>query len=824
MFRLKAWWQVIVGALGLALIMLAVYLFMAPQDPVFERDDIILSVDDQLLDRSVQEALWPGFSVEYIKSGKLLEHLRDHPIVTFDTLAVATLEHNPDYFWYPEHLATIGYAVNTETLTGDFDSWNDLKQLDPARVKLGYSPAEPRRRFLYGAIVHGISGNLDNRQPTLEFLRRFAAHGNLIETPEEADIWLAFDDKVAEANARDPKWRFVLPREGGLTVEVGILSPVPLEPADDFTAVLAATGLAPSLAERADAALAGGPSRLLRISELGSQRFLKSTESVVRELRSEVYRTRRFGTKDHRQHVLFALLMVLVILLWSMRLITQLYERRMTVALSLIVLLLLGWILARMLKYSTDDPELQLLLWWMYFVFQLVIPLVMLWVSFMLDSKRERPPLIWYICIGLNAPMKLLALTNRWHEQVIDLHYDAGGVLLDEYSYNWGFYVILVLALSQTLLALVILALKNRRGPRPWAAAVPVVMVVLMFAYGWGYYRRIPIFWETDYTLTMAFLILLYLEAMFWGGLLPIHRGHYKFFELSTLNMQIVEPDGQLALAAENAEPLSGAFWERLREDDFAPRLRTEKALVQALPITGGYFLWEEDLTELLAQEAAIRRRGEELRIATALLREERNVKEELASLNLRNDLMTGIQNEVRIKQLELQERIDNFPEEPDPELATARIAILLCYLKRRCNFFFHQLEVSTLAAEELRVYMEELAELSGIANLDVVYFSQLTEELPVAHAALAYDFLHAFMAEASERAAPGERVRVLAQMVPTTGGFALQLLLPFALDMTVCLGNQLGENIAAAGGAVEHRDLDELHGYRLVFGEADDD
>lgn len=826
---LKRWWQVIAGALGLALIMLAVYLFVAPQDPAFERDDIILTIVQDDLDQSLQTELWPGFSVYGIVPGEALEHLPYHPLVTFDSLAEATLKEYPDYHWYPEYTATIGFAVNTEKIEGEFSAWEDLFRLDPSKVKLGYSPAEPRRRFLYGALVHGISGSLENRKPTLDFLRTFAAHGNLIETPEEADIWLTFDDEVSEANTDNPKWRFVLPREGGLTVEVGILSPFAMTPAKDFDEILKVEGRKPSLAELADKMYADleGPdyeSRLVMVSELGTQRFLKATESVVREFRTHVFETRRFGTKDHRQHVLLALLMVLIVLLWSMRLITQLYDRRMIIAFTLIVLLLLGWILARMLKYSTEDPELQLLLWWMYFVFQLIIPLVMLWVTFMLDSKSGSPPIIWYLCIALNIPMALLALTNHWHEQIIDLQYSASGILLDDYSYNWGFYVILVLALSQTFLALIVLAIKNKRGPRPWAAILPVAMAVLMMVYGWGYYKRIPLFWETDYTLTMSFLILVYLEALFRGGLLPVHRGHYKFFELSNLNMQIVEPDGHLALAAENAEPVTPEFWAQLLNANFAPQLRTEKALVHALPITGGYFLWEDDLTELLAQEQAIKQRGEELRIANVLLKEERNVKEELASLNLRNELMTGIQEEVKAKQLQLKARIENFDNEPDPELATARIAILLCYLKRRCNFFFHQLEVSTLSAEELRIYMEELAELSEMANLDVVYFSQLKEELPVARAAVAYDFLYAVMQAAGEHAAPGERVRILVQMLPTQGGFAIQLLLPFAIAPEDYLKDNLDMTIAQAGGTVEHRDLDELHGYRLQFGEATDD
>ena len=87
--------------------------------------------------------------------------------------------------------------------------------------------------------------------------------------------------------------------------------------------------------------------------------------------------------------------------------------------------------------------------------------------------------------------------------------------------------------------------------------------------------------------------------------------------------------------------------------------------------------------------------------------------------------------------------KIEQIVNVSNRQIFMARIMLLLCYVKRRCNLFFREKESETLPADEITVYVDELAEMAYYSNIKTIVTCVLKTQLPVRLATLFYDFFY---------------------------------------------------------------------------------
>lgn len=283
--------------------------------------------------------------------------------------------------------------------------------------------------------------------------------------------------------------------------------------------------------------------------------------------------------------------------------------------------------------------------------------------------------------------------------------------------------------------------------------------------------------------------------------------------------MQIHDDDGRLILASATAEPLSETLWDRLAAFDFQPTPKDDRVMMHASKIAGGRFIWEEDLTDLIEQEDEIRRRGTELLKTTALLREESRIREEMLSTLVKNEMISKLQNEIFDGIDDLKTRIRELEGSTgaERERQTAELAVLLSYLKRRCHFFFHEVERDVISAEELYIYLDELGEIAAYAGVDVVTASALEGNVAVDQATLAYDFLYRFI-NLAEQYEPDERSRILCYLQSEGDTFVLRILTSFRVPLSEALLPRHYQRIATSRATVSYRDMDDMASWQLIF------
>jgi len=694
--------------------------------------------------------------------------LRNGDVVeAFDTQAVPALEAGLAECWYPQHLATAVIAVDRGRTDTAISGWQDLLS---AGVDVGFDDAGVNSQLLLAAMAYGLEGENFTMRGTVKLLADLRTKGLLAFGSFDAPIVVCFNTHVPEA------MEIVVPEEGTFTYVRGLLSNHPLELKCDV-----------DLTTYENASFVTDYDHLNTVCR-----------DSIRVLRRSVLRTRLYSSADAGEHQLFALLLLILVVVWAATVIRRAMQKDVRRASLLIGILLLGWIMVRLLKYQMPfTGTLNRYFWYGFYLFVLALPLVLLWLAWSIDQPEDRlKPPKWFAVPAAAGVLVTLVFTNDLHNWVFRLDLSNPN-WASEYGYGPVFYVVTAFWALFTLAALAIMMLRVRRNPRKWSILFPVGFFVLLMAYLVAYAMRIPLARESDLTMTAGIFILLSLETSIRAGMIPVNTKYKLLFTHSPLAMRIHDSADNIALSSAS-EPLR-------RDDD---------TLLFTAPIAGGRVLWQEDITALNRLHREVEEHTRRLQTANAILAEEegirRAVEEEKARLLILSQLEAEIAGHTA--------RLSGMIERQD---RAARIALLICYIKRRCNLFFRDREAQSISVDELTVYMDELAEFAGYAGLWIVSASEMKTPIGLRRAALFYDVFYSVTDWAVSRIKDQETSErhMLASLCREDGMLIMRLqcpkdVRPFQVE------NNLADAIAFAGGAIEVKDLGDAVGINLSFPE----
>jgi hypothetical protein len=158
---------------------------------------------------------------------------------------------------------------------------------------------------------------------------------------------------------------------------------------------------------------------------------------------------------------------------------------------------------------------------------------------------------------------------------------------------------------------------------------------------------------------------------------------------------------------------------------------------------------------------------------------------------------------------------IDRLENAPDRQKETARVAFLLSHVKRRCNLFFRERETGVLPADELMVYIYELAEIADYAGVRIAATNEFKTRLSVRRATLFYDFFYHVV----DWVAQHNCSRIVAHLGSEHGNIVMRLLTSEDAG-SFQMYETLSAAISSAGGTCVVKDLDDAVGISLSFPE----
>jgi len=727
----------------------------------------------------------------YLKTGAITE--------AFDPQAVSALESGVAAYWYPQYIATVVIAVDCDRTGVKISSWSDLSS---AGLEVGIGNAFGSNPYvdnnmIMAAISYGLEGENFTLNKSAELLAGLHAENRLIRNSFDPPLVICYDFQAAELIKSGRNIKVVVPSEGTLTYKKGLLSKTELIFSGSVDDLLLAQGFR-LIDGRSDAALYPDPAAYSNAAQVSDYaRLITVSQDSTVIIRQDILRSRLLMSKDDRQHQYVALIYIIIVVMWLASVVHRTSQKSVRSAALLTGFILIGWMTVRLLRYQLPVAnDLARYMWFSYYLFELTLPLVALWLAWAIDRPDNNSPPNWLRALAaISGVLVILVITNDLHGFVFHIDMSATHGTGD-YTEEFGYTLTRIAYYAPMAAAIVMMLIKSASNPHKKGLVFPLVFFALMALYGYGYSARIPIAWESDITLITGLFTLMFFEAAMRTGMIPINTKYRSLFTHSPFSMQIVDNT--------NSTVLSSAFGFQHGNE--------ENTLHFAAQIPGGTVLWQEDISAVNRLNAEIKESVRKLESANIVLAEEEKAKRSKHREIAKMQLLTQLENEIAEFMAKLSDMIEN-PKVSAGYNEHAQSILLLCYIKRRCNLFFLEKETENMRADELVVYIDELAEIAGYTGVKTTVTNTLSTELSVRRATLFYDIFYYVLNQSASLGCDN----IMAYFGTERESTIMRLFPSVDLD-SFHMDKKLEAAIASAGGGFIVKDLDDAFSISLSF------
>ncbi len=773
---------------------------------------VICNLDDYSSYPEVVGQILPAFTIDQ-SDNKAYFSVYDGAIAeAFDTQAIGALETGIAKYWYPQYLATVVIAIDRDQTDAEVASWSDLLAAQQ-EVAFSYTPGNVQ--MLTAAMSYGLEGEHYSLTKTIELLASLQDNNRLTTNSFESPIIICYDYQAVALIENGRNIEIIIPAEGTFTYEKGLLSNQILnfEGNPDQLLLDAQLRLIDQLSDDSiypdDAAYATA----VRVKD--TKHFARTTQNIDALIERQVFHSKQFMSIDNREHLYFALIFIIIVTIWTGSVVRRSMQKGISYAAFFTGIMLVGWTLVRLVKYQiVATPILTRYLWYSFYIFQLSLPLLMLWMAWAIDKPKNKifPPKWWRMMAGLISILIIFVFTNDLHGLVFRLDLSKPDWDIN-YSYGFGYYIVLFVSMLNLAVVLLMLVQKSIRNPRKKGFIFPLAIFFLFGVYNYGYIIRNPFVFQTDVTIVTGLFTMLMFEASIRSGLIPVNTKYIDLFRRSPLKMQIVNTAGEMVLASASATPLNKEILDKVLSSSRLPILRDNDSLLFANLIPGGYAVWHEDIRKLSQLHKEIQESTQMLTEANAILAEEEKLKRSISEETAKKQLMEQLEAEIAGSLEQLSTMIENLPHAENQSKETTRIALLLCYIKRRSNLFFREKETNTIPIAELIVTMEELSEIAKYSNVQIATVNETKGSIAIRHATLFYDIFYAVVDLAVLTGCP-----FIIEQLEIEGEFITMRLLPSAELGTFKPELRLFSAITAAKGIFVTKDLEDSVGISTSF------
>ena len=775
-------------------------------------NSVLCNLDDCSLYPKVVEEILPTFHIEQseIKPYYILNE--DGIVEAFDTQAMGAIETGIAKYWYPQYLATVIIAIDRDQTHAVVKEWKDLL-ISQQEVGLFNTPGNIQ--MVTAAMSYGLEGEGYSLTKAIELLASLHENNCLKINSFESPMIICYDYQAATLIKNGRNMEIIIPLEGTLTYEKGLLSNESLVFEKNIDELLIQNKFR-LLNGQADYSIY--PDKLSyrpAVRVVDYNHFAQATRDISPLMERRVLKGKRFMSVDFREHLIVALIYMSIVTLWASWVLRRSMQKGISYAAFFTGVILNGWALVRLIKYQVVvNGTLSRYLWYSYYIFQLSLPLVILWMAWAIDKPKKEtfPPKWWRSLAILILGLIILVFTNDLHGLVfqLDLTRPDWGI---NYTYGMGYYLILFVSMMNITIAFIILLIKSIKSPRIKAFIFPLGTFILFGFYNYKYIIRDPFIYETDLTVVTGIFAMLMFETCIRSGLIPVNTKYIQIFTRSPLKIQILNKEKEVAMASASAEPINKDIIEKVIATSPFPVLQEDESLLYANPIPGGYALWIEDVSKIQELQRDIKKSTKNLKEANAMLAKEEKIKRLINERNVKKQLMEQLEGEIAENLKKLSTMIEKLEHSYNHLIETTRIALLLCYIKRRCNLFFKEKEVHSIEINELVLYMDELSDLAKRSNVNIVTVNLIKGNLTIRHATLFYDFFYSVIDLSVTKSCP----YIIANMEAEEEWITLRIL-PSENIGELETNSKFKNSIEAEKGKIARKDIEDTIGISISF------
>lgn len=415
------------------------------------------------------------------------------------------------------------------------------------------------------------------------------------------------------------------------------------------------------------------------------------------------------GTLPFTGKTLVFFLYALVFLLWAKNMENRVLRADVARRFKLIALMLVGYLATRTVKYEILIGSSDAVRWIRYIYYFFILTTVHLVFSTSLyvgKSERDAIDKRWNLFWIPTAALILLIMTN-------DLH----GLVFVPYAHASGFkqygpvylltngYILLLAALT-----LIITSKRSLAQKRLKSIAAPVAVLAVCFLYTMLYIADWPAFHYVKIAFQSAefnsLTVILFIESLVFTRLIASNRGYDTFLSLSSLNLGMMDLNGQIVVKPNKGPEVST---DAIKDAENRAIAVDENTLLESSSIGGGCCFWFVDLTDFNRLKAQLLSVNEEMLNENELLLANNKLKKEMAMVEEQRDIRDAIQEKLKPQFAQLKVIMAHLPEAEDAyEDALKDACLLNVYIKRFSNLFLLARNKADLSLAEMRLAFDE--------------------------------------------------------------------------------------------------------------------
>lgn len=389
---------------------------------------------------------------------------------------------------------------------------------------------------------------------------------------------------------------------------------------------------------------------------------------------------------------------------WVISLQRRIINKRIRIYLIAVGLLMAFWLTVRTCKwfFVSDMEVLCRYLWYAFYIPMVLIPLIGVFITTYIGKSDSYKMPKWLNLFFIPAAALLvLIFTNDFHNLVFEFPHGIE-FFNDDYTYGVGFYVTAFWFIALGFYFVTMLIIKSRVPGSKTVQTLPLVIMACAVVFWLLYSSKII---NVDLTAVDCLIITLLLESAIQSGLIRSNTGYNELFEISTVAAQVVDRNYQTCYISAYADD----YPEDVMKSAAEKAVDLGKTILHSKPVSGGYFLWQDDVKQIKSLMKTLEETQERLSENNFLLRAEIEIKEQKARFDEKNRLYDRIAQDVAMQLSLADDLIAQAEKNPESaNKALAQVCVISAYIKRRSNLLLLGEENSLISAGELEFCLHE--------------------------------------------------------------------------------------------------------------------
>lgn len=366
---------------------------------------------------------------------------------------------------------------------------------------------------------------------------------------------------------------------------------------------------------------------------------------------------------------------IAIVIYWSISVLDSIKEKYSRRIMYVIVSMILFWLLIRACKYEIWDDGLDIAMWYLFYVPQTILPLLVFNMTLHIEGRKPRIIERWlYIPAGI-----IIAgiLTNNMHQLAFRFT-DSISSKSGAYSYGILYYISLVWMIAFMIAAIINATRKSRILYKKRVFIILLIWMLVPILY-LLYYQFGPFFLRTyffNFPEGCCLLHIIFLEICIQSGMILSNRQHDEIFDNSSIIAEITDINGTVIHQSKINADISYEDREKAKLNSIIVKDAYE---LRANKLKGGYIYWLSDVSELININENLKELGAELAEENNILKAEIEAKEKKTALEEQNRIYDSVNEALEEKRMLLLKLLSDKSQ-------IYRAIVISAYMKRKGN------------------------------------------------------------------------------------------------------------------------------------------